>query len=488
MALDSNIVGGSSTTNKANVTTNYELKTALSTVLGATGYAALAAQNGDGLYSAGYANEIFGSDNNRLSVGQDTPEFNCAFTQASQDTGLWKYAFTTQTAIQSGGFVVFNNGLSTLTTTGVYLQSWRTFRLIGNGGKRAVFVGAQSATIPANQILECGFFLGTISTAPADGAFFRLTSAGIIGVLSFNGTETTTTFSAAAAAAYLAANVNAEFEIVMYASAVEFFVDDHFLGEIVVPNGNPYPFLSGALPICIQQRNSGVVVGPSSFKLGHVYVEQIDVAQNTPYAHQMAAMGSEGSSGPAGQTMGSTALYGNSLAAGAGVALTNTTAAAGVGLGGQFSVQPTLAVPTDGILCSFQNPAGTTALEGRIFMCTGVKIQGVVTTAFTGGPVIYAYSLAYGHTALPLNTAEGTSYTTNPTTKAPRRVPLGIESYPVTSPVGQMSNQPAGVYMPFNSPIAVNPGEFIAVVAKNLGTVTSAGVITVLVAMDGYWV
>jgi hypothetical protein len=81
-------------------------------------------------------------------------------------------------------------------------------------------------------------------------------------------------------------------------------------------------------------------------------------------------------------------------------------------------------------------------------------------------------------------TAEGTSFTTNPTTKAPRRVPLGFETYVVTAPVGTLGQ---GVTFKFDTPIVVNPGEFVAICAKNLGTVTSAGVIVFLVTPDCYW-
>lgn len=37
------------------------------------------------------------------------------------------------------------------------------------------------------------------------------------------------------------------------------------------------------------------------------------------------------------------------------------------------------------------------------------------------------------------------------------------------------------------TPILVQPGEFIQIVAKNLGTVTTSGVITFLVGIGGYW-
>jgi hypothetical protein len=37
------------------------------------------------------------------------------------------------------------------------------------------------------------------------------------------------------------------------------------------------------------------------------------------------------------------------------------------------------------------------------------------------------------------------------------------------------------------SPIVVQPGEFVQLVAKNLGTVTSGGTITFIVGFGGYW-
>jgi hypothetical protein len=40
--------------------------------------------------------------------------------------------------------------------------------------------------------------------------------------------------------------------------------------------------------------------------------------------------------------------------------------------------------------------------------------------------------------------------------------------------------------MTFLSPIVVNPGEYVQIAAKNVGTVTSGGTITSMVVFDGY--
>ena len=148
-----------------------------------------------------------------------------------------------------------------------------------------------------------------------------------------------------------------------------------------------------------------------------------------------------------------------------------------------MSIQPTLAVGTDGITFSFQVPAGATTIPARKLVITGLRIQGVVTTALTGGPVSYEYSLAYGHTGVSMAQAETASFT-SPTTKAPRRVFIGMESYASAAAIGTIGQ---GVFFPFESPIVVNPGEFVAVVAKNLGVVTTAGVITLGAGFDAHW-
>lgn len=452
------------------------------------GKAVIMGQQGDGTYTGGVparrAPRVSG--NFRLAVGQDTPIFEYDFTATAQDTGQWKFANTTMAAAQSGGFLQLNSGSITTTTTSVYLQTWKFFPIYLVGGTRIQVSGQFNLAIPTNQVTEIGTFLGvTGAAAPTDGVFLRFTSAGVTGVLMFNGVETAVLFDTAIVAAAMGPAQNFVAEIVIYNDTVSFYIDSQYLGNIDVPGANPMPFITATLPLCLLHRNTGTVTSPAQFKVGAVSVSQVDANINVPFAHQEALQGLMSSQGTSGNTQGSTALYTNSLAAGAGAAATNTTAALGSGLGGQFAVLPTLTAGTDGIISSFQVPAGTVAIRPRTLMITGIRVQGLVTTVLAGGPVYYAYSLAYGHTTVSLATAEGTSFSTNPTTKAARRVPIGYETYVVTAPVGTLGQ---GVYMAFNSPIAVNPGEFVQLVAKNLGTVTSSGVICLLVTVDGYWV
>jgi hypothetical protein len=80
-----------------------------------------------------------------------------------------------------------------------------------------------------------------------------------------------------------------------------------------------------------------------------------------------------------------------------------------------------------------------------------------------------------------LNTTE-----TNGTVKAQRRISLGFETFASNAALGVLGSA-TGCYMAFNSPVVVQPGEFVQVTAKNLGTITSAGIITFLVSFDAYF-
>ena len=481
-------VEGNTSGNVAEVDSDNQLRVVLAPSGSMAGYSVIMCENDDGSIAVGSTkirrSPTISADR-RLSVGIDTPVFDQSFQAVAQDTGVWKHAFTTMTVTQGGGFATFNAASSGTTTIGAYLQSWRYFSLSNCGGVRVSIVGSITNNLPANQVLELGLFIGTITTAPTEGVWFQLTSAGLIGNINYNGTLTST---GVLNSSLLTANNNVEFEIRMYTSVTEFWLEGQHLGDITTPNGNPVPFMFSSLPVCTQFRNSGTVTGPQQFKLGHVSLDMRDVFYNMSFETVQAGMGSMGSQATQGNTMGSTAGITNNQAAGAGAVMTNTTAATGTGLGGQFSVLPTLAAGTDGILCSYAVPAGTINIEPRTLMIRGVKIHGCVTTVLAGNatPVIFAFSLAYGHTALSLATAEGASFSTN-TTKAPRRIPLGYESYAAAAALGTMGST-GGVYMPLNSPVAVNAGEFVAICAKNLGVVTTTGVVTFYVAFDSYWV
>jgi hypothetical protein len=425
-----------------------------------------------------------------LAVGLMTPLLDYSFNGTAQDTSMWYYAFTTMTAIQAGGFLTLNNGNIGTAATGCYLLSKSYYNLTGNAGLRCQTIGTVNMVPVANEVYYCGLGIPvSTTTPPTDGCWVMLTSGGVYGVVAYNGTVNSIGPMPVGQTSVLPVpGVNNIWTIRIHDRMVYFFVNDILLGSIPTPSGNASPFMSDALPVFIQQINTGTVSGSTflQVKIAAINIDQLDSNQGRPFPHVQAKKGLMAYQGTQGGTMGSTALYSNSLAAAAGAAMTNTAVGPGTGLGGQFSWLPTLAAGTDGILCSYQVPAGGVNQTPRTLIITGVRIQSIVTTALTGGPVYELYSLAYGHTAASLATAETASFATA-STKAPRRIALGLESFPVTAAMGQVSATNYPVVMQFISPVIVNPGEFVAIAAKNIGTVTTTGAILTLVTFDAYW-
>jgi hypothetical protein len=453
----------------------------LSQILTDAGYVGLALEQDNGTGQSTKRLPMVTSARN-LAVGLSTKLIDYQFNAAAQNTAILRHLFTTMTMTQSVGALLCNANSTLTATTGCMLTTWRQINFPGNGVVRLEFAVNFTAAPLANQVFLCGFFPQVSATAaPTDGVYFRYTNAGLQGVVNFNGVET----ASAVYTTTITPGVNYTFKMDISNGAVDFWNNGQLLGTLSAAAANGSPCAWGALPVSIQQYNSGTISGSPVMqtKIANFTVTQRDLATEKLWETQQALSGLQASQGAEGGTMGSTALLSNSLAAGAGAAMTNTTAALGSGLGGQFTAQPTLAAGTDGVMCSYQNPVGTINQIPRTLVIKGVSIVGACTAAITGGPLLFAHSLAYGHTAVSLATAESASFATA-TTKAARRIALGMDAYVITTPAGTLGQQ---INVAFAVPIVVNPGEFVAICTKQLGTVSSAGTITWFVRFDAHW-
>lgn len=479
------IIGSSG--NQLDVDSNSNTKVNLPTTLSQVGGAYVATLNDDGTTTGSRAyGQPYTSDDFRLSVGLDTLLAQHTFLATAQDTSKWKFLSTTMTASQSAGTLLLNASLTATTATGCSMQSWQVFPIQFDGGLFAQFFVQITSTPLTNQVANWGLGVPTATAAPTDGAWFGLTSGGLTGNVLFSGGSLLSTVLLPAV--NISDATQYKYAIIVYPDKVEFWRNDILLGTIATAATNSTPFSILSQPLFYQQYNSGTVSGSPQMqvKIGGDIVYQLDINANRPVEDISAIQGSMGYQGQEGSTVTSTALYTNSLAPGAGAAMTNTTAALGSGLGGQFAALPTLTANTDGIVCSYQVPAGTTSLPGRSLLIRGVSVQSMVTTVLVGGPCLWFYSLAFGHTSVSLATAETASFTSG-TAKAPRRIALGMESIAAAAAVGVVGSA-NGITRQFNCPIIVNPGEFVQVVAKNVGTVTTSGVVTFLVTFDACWI
>ena len=413
----------------------------------------------------------------RLRVGVDQTAFNEVFPGASLNTTLWTAPVTTATVTVAGGFANLNAGASVASGAVARLTTYRNFPCY-RSYTTYFEAGVQFSSSPvAGNVCEWGAFISTGTSTPTDGVFFRINASGELrGVVNYNGTETqssTINFNN-----LVGINTSRAFLIYVISNKALFWIDNILVAEVNAPISQGQITSSMNLPLSFRNYNSVAVSTAQVMKVSNVNVTFADMNTNKIWSHILTGAGGHLSQGQTGQTLGSTALYTNNLAAGAGAAMTNTTAALGSGLGGQFTALPTLATGTDGIVSSYQVPLGTASVPGKSLYITRVTINSAVSATLTGGAILYAYSLAYGHTAVSLVTTESA------TSKAPRRVPLGFQSFAANATIGTVANT---IDLDLNSPIVVQPGEFIQLLAKNLGTVTTAGTITFLVGFGGYW-
>jgi hypothetical protein len=469
---------GNNTTGLANVDTNHNLNVITPLSAETAGFVTLSADNDMGeVTGSRYVLSPEVSGDYRLRVGVDNMTFNELFPGAALNTGLWTSPTTTMTLTVAGGFANLNAASSVAINAVARLQTYRHFPCYKS--YTTYFEQEVNFTqLPViGNVCEWGAFISTGTAAPTDGVFFRLNAAGEFrAVINNNGTETQS--SSLNFEALVNVNHTVSFLIYVMSNKAFFWIDNILVATIEAPAGQGTVTSSQNLPMSFRNYNATATSIAQVMKVSMVNVTFADQSSSKTWAQVIAGAGGHISQGQTGSVLGTTALYTNNLAAGAGAAATNTTAALGSGLGGQFAIQPTLTVGTDGIISSYQVPLGTAALPGKSLYITRINIDAGVTTALTGGPVLYAWSLAYGHTSVSLATTE------TATSKAPRRMPIGMQSFAAAAAVGTLGNK---IDIDLATPIVVQPGEFIQAVAKNLGVVTTAGVITTNISFGGFW-
>lgn len=471
--------GGSSTAGSPNVDANYNLNVTLPTVATQAGVAVLATEEDAGVITGTRkVKKLLSCEHGALTVGQYTRLFGDNFPGTALNTGLWMQpGLVTMTVTVANNFLNLNAGLSTAISAVAQVRTYRHFPLDPTNHVVAEIV-AQFGQLPVtNNVTEWGVGLATGVAAPTDGLFFRLNAAGnFIAVVCNNSVETVS--SPVSFATYVGANTTKEFYIVVSDDNVQFKIGGDLMAEIALPTSGGTLTASQNLPLFARTYNTAATAQAQIMKIGATAVV-LDMTNPTkPWPHIICGAGGHASQGQTGGTMGSTALYANSANPTAAVP-TNTTAALGVGLGGLFFETDTLAVTTDGIISSFLVPVGTAAVPGKSLYITRITLSSFVQTVLVGGPYVACWSVAYGHNALSLATTEAA------TTKAPRRMALGIQA--VTA--AQAVNTLVGSLMDlnFDSPIVVHPGEYVQLVKRKVGTAPTSGAIAHMISIGGYY-
>lgn len=428
------------------------------------------------------------SQDYRTRVGVDTVLFTHTFNATTQNTGLWKHAFTTMTMTQSAGFLNVNAaGTSTVSGNYAYLQTWRYFPLIGTAPVCIEFSGSITALPTVNEVFLCGLGVAVAAAEPTDGVWFELTSDGLKGCLRYN-SGVVAKITLIANVADMPLNANAKYTMVVGEREIEYWIDDVLYGEQELPAAQGQAFLSTSLPLFIEKYNNALVGSSPNMivKVCDVTVTLMDIVTNKTWAGQLASSGLGLQTLDGGTyTNGAQQIQWANTALPTAAAATNTTAALGAFLGGIFQMNAAATSATDVIISMYQNPLGGVNQTGRVMHIRGIQV-GIVNAGAANSatvPTTIALALAWGSTAASLATTESASFATG-TTKIRRPQPIGVVSIPISAVVGQ---QGTSIQFDFEAPIIVNPGEFVGVMGKILsGAATASQVLQFVVSPNLY--
>lgn len=387
------------------------------------------------------------TENNALRVSVSNLTFWDQVDGSAPNTNLWSPIVSNMAIAVVNGFLVLNSAASVTANGYAIYQSNKFLPFYGVLPFRASFNGKVVNLPEANATAELG--VGNVGTnaAPTDGAFFRWGPAGqIFCVLNNGGSET----ASAALSVPPSQSVIHLFEIEVVENLVFFYIDDVLVSSLPVPSGQAYPFNAGRQQIFARVYNGGTApsVAPQ-LMIGQVDVVQEDLNQNKPWDSILACLGRGAYQSPV-SAFGQTANHANSTSP-SSASLSNT-AAGYTTLGGRFQFAAVAGAATDYALFGFQVPTGYQLILNSISISTA-------NTGAIGGltGTLLDWALGVNASAVSLATADGAG------TWAPRRIPLGLQSFGISAAIGAM---PPDVTRRFDTPIVVDSGRFLHVILQ----------------------
>ena len=381
----------------------------------------------------------------------------------------WLSTATTMAATQSSvaGFT-FNSGNIVTATTGYLLNTPVRYQKT----QRGLLHLKIRARIEAynNSVMEFGFGdVATFNGAHTTGAYFQITSTGVLqGVVTNNSVDITTS--------NLRSLVNVTdyytFDIYIDDDEATFFIQNTTTGnlladpvKIALPSSAARLFSTTQLPVFARLYNTGVA--PSTAP--HLIVTDISlglVDDSRLYTARELAAIQQRTHNTNPFTGVQAPQYANS-ASPTSATLSNTTAGYTT-LGGTFQFAAVGSLATDYALFGFQVPTPAN------FCVTGVTIDTWNTgAAVATTPTLLQWAIGVGSTAVSLATATVT------------RVPLGSQSLPIGAAIGANAAQ---INRQFSTPLVCGAGRFIHIILRMpIATATASQVIAGMVAVEGYW-
>jgi hypothetical protein len=392
----------------------------------------------------------------------------------------------------------WNSNPSNLTTAGaaVLYKTWKTFAMEGSQTLafdiEGAFTYASGAAMASGNVIEFGWGMTAIATPYDwfDAFFIRTTNAGSVGVIRNNSNSDSAVSSVILAedgATVWVPVSGRKYQFIPYITprVCQLWINDPITETVFLavsmptPVGFGAPTACNALPFCFRQYQVSAPAVAAQFTLSRLSGRRGGLQTTTTLDAQGArALESAGNKiGSLGVTQ-IQAITTGSITRPAAAVPTNTASTL-ASLGGIYVETGTLAIGTDAILMSYQNPAlpvavGTTLNPNRRLRVNGVMVASGVTTAFTAGGFSKYFYLAIGSTALSL---QGVAADTA-NTKAARRIHIPIVQHYTPTHAPGAPNNASMTYFELPSPEYINPGEFVEIVSYHQGTAGVTGVIT----------
>jgi hypothetical protein len=471
---------GGASSDLAGVNTDTELMVALTKALQKAGYAVLA---GEASPAGGTDGKLIRaadvSIDRRLRVGVDNPFWDDAFNHAQLNLSKYAILSSTATVAQTGNAVVLNSGNSVASAAACLFRTWRSFPVLGRFAQSAVAAFTLSQAPVANNVIEWGF--GAPNTvapyAPGDGVFMRVTAAGILQlVINVNGSETSE-----ASLLTLLPNTMYEAKIIVDANRTELYINGLLEAAIDKPVNN-HVTINPAVPLFARCHNTAATATAQNFRIVRWAVNTMDGNLMRLWPTAMGGMGNNCVNAPDGAAAGQSGNYVNSTGP-VSAALSNT-AAGYTTLGGQWQFAAVAGAETDYALFGFQVPAfaGAGGPPGRNLIIRGVRIETFnMGAAVATTPHLLQWAIGVGASAVSLATVDsGTA-----AGRAPRRLPLGIQSLPVGAAVGAAATP---IDVNFDAPLIVEPGTFLHLILKMpVASATASQIVRGIATFNAYF-
>ncbi len=406
----------------------------------------------------------------RLRVGQEELCFLDTFDGTTVNTVRWTQSTSTMTQAQTAANLNMNSGSNHTASTYSILTSTKSFLMNGEFALECRIKAA--ITTQTNATIELGFFTAATTSAPTNGVFFRITSAGVQElVINYNGTETTSTIATAITATDFYTYV-----IYMYGTTARLDIlawDNSLFATttLQIPATQGSLVQVGHLPVAARLYDGATPPSAAALlSLSSVSVDQMDWARNSSVETQLGGMARFANTDPLTGAQLQNFTNDTEPSTIAAASLSNTSAAYST-LGGLFAFNPPASSTNDFIIFAYQVPTGFSLLIWAINIDAALLGAQSTTT-----PMVYQWGIAVGSSAVSLATGAP-----NP----PIRQSLGLMTSPKSASLGDPFAPTKLLWTP-TVPLVCYGGKYVHIFMRPVSSnLTANQIVRGAVTVDG---